>query len=208
MRMDVQEAIERRRSHRYYTEGKRIPAETLRELFRLASLSPSGNNLQPWEFILLQEPKSKQLLFDNGCSQKQVLTSSAIVIVLGNRNMAAHAEEIFADNVAKGYYDEATRQRQLATIRRTDAERTVEEKRVWTLRSTELAAMTLMLAATSLGIDTGPMEGYDHAKVRAAFGIPDDYEICMLISMGYRSKEPLPRQMRRPYSQIVHEERF
>jgi nitroreductase len=131
-----------------------------------------------------------------------------MVIVLGNRNMAAHAEEVFADNVAKGYYDAATRQRQLATIRKTDAERTLEEKRVWTLRSTQLAAMTLMIAATSLGIDAGPMEGFDHVKVRAAFGIPEDYELCMLISMGYRSREPLPRQIRWPYGQIVHEERF
>ncbi len=206
--MDAIKAMEERRSHRYYIEDRRIPAETLEELFRLTSLAPSAYNLQPWEFILLQEKASKQKLYDNGCPQKQVLTSSAMLIVLGNKNPAAHVEEVMAGFVEQGYFNDKVKQKQIAMIMGLNTTMDDEEKRVWTMRSSVLACQQLMLAATALGLDSGPMEGFDAEKVRPAFEIPEAYELVMLISLGYREKEPLSRLPRRGYDVIVHKEGF
>jgi len=206
--MEPKELFEERRSHRYYTEGRVIPKGTLQELFRLTSLAPSAYNLQPWEFLLLQEPTSKQKLHDNGCPQPQVLTSSAMLIVLGNKEPLAHGDEVLRGFVEKGYFDEHTAQGMKANIGKTAAAMDALERRVWTMRSCVLACQQLMLAATALGIDTGAMEGFDEKQVRAAFKIPDEFEIVMLISMGYRAKELLPRLPRRDYDAIVHEEKF
>lgn len=206
--MDVIDAMEHRRSHRYYLPGKRIPATTLRELFRLVGLAPSAYNLQPWEFLLLQEPESKRLLFERGCPQQQVLDCSAMVIVLGNTDQLAHVDETMDGFVAKGYFDATTAKGMKATIEKTASGMDAAERRVWTMRSSVLACQQLLLAATALGLDAGPMEGFDHEQVRAAFRIPERYELVMLISMGYRAKEPLPRLPRRGYDRIVHEESF
>jgi nitroreductase len=46
--------------------------------------------------------------------------------------------------------------------------------------------MGLMYAATSLGLETHPMDGFDHEAVRKAFNIPDNYWIPLLLAVGYR----------------------
>lgn len=206
--MDVQTAIASRRSHRYYKKGVKIPEGKLKELFRLTSLAPSAYNLQPWEFLLLQKPESKRKLFEHGCPQQQVLTCSAVVIVLGNKNPLAHGEEVLQGFVKEGYFDEETGKKVRASIEKSVAAMDEAERRVWTMRSTVLACQQLMLAATALGIDSGPMEGFDHEQVRGAFHIPDEYEIVMLITLGERARDPLPRLPRRGYTAIVHEESF
>ena len=55
----------------------------------------------------------------------------------------------------------------------------------WAFKSTALAAMTYMYAATAAGLATHPMEGFDARGVRSACRIPDRYAIPMLVATGY-----------------------
>jgi nitroreductase len=52
--MDVFEAIYKRRSVRNFT-GDPIPREDLEKIVDAGRLAPSGNNLQPWEFIVVTD---------------------------------------------------------------------------------------------------------------------------------------------------------
>lgn len=76
-----------------------------------------------------------------------------------------------------------------------------------------LATAMLMVQATHQGLYTHGMAGFDHAKARAAFGIPPEYEIGAVIALGYfgnpdelpegmKERELAPRQ-RKPLSEIV-----
>jgi nitroreductase len=52
--MDTLEAIRTRRSVRSYTGGK-IPRADLETIVDAARLAPSGNNKQPWDFIVVTD---------------------------------------------------------------------------------------------------------------------------------------------------------
>lgn len=76
-----------------------------------------------------------------------------------------------------------------------------------------LATAMLMVEATHLGLHTHGMAGFDHAKVRDAFGIPAEYETGAVIAVGYfgdpddlpqalKDRELEPRQ-RRPLEEMV-----
>ena len=52
--MDTLEAIKIRRSVRSYTGGK-VPRADLETLVDAARLAPSGNNKQPWDFIVVTD---------------------------------------------------------------------------------------------------------------------------------------------------------
>jgi nitroreductase len=54
--MDVLEAIQNRRSVRNYT-GAPVPCEDLEKIVNAGRLAASGNNRQPWEFIVITEPE-------------------------------------------------------------------------------------------------------------------------------------------------------
>jgi len=53
--MDVYEAIEKRRTFRIYRKG--ASEKELRKIILAASKAPSGGNSQPWEFIIIDDPK-------------------------------------------------------------------------------------------------------------------------------------------------------
>lgn len=65
--------------------------------------------------------------------------------------------------------------------------------------------MALMFAAKSLGLDTHPMDGFDHDGVRKAFNIPGNYWIPLLLAVGFfdESKKFHPPKWRKTFEEIV-----
>ena len=204
--MEVKEAIETRRSVHYYDSSKKISDAQWKELFRLVALSPSGYNLQPWEFIVIRDQKNKEKLKECAMNQQHVADASAAIVVVGNLNPAAHAEKVFSDWVAKGYFNEDYKKKVIENVKNLAKDK--EYCKIWTTRSTCLAAMTLMIAAKDMGFSTCPMEGFSPEKVKEAFGIPDGYMPLMIIALGYESKPQLTRLARRQFEEIVHLEKF
>ena len=54
----------------------------------------------------------------------------------------------------------------------------------WSIKNTSLFAMTYMLAASSRGLATCPMEGFNAGGVRKALKIPRRYAVPLIISTG------------------------
>lgn len=54
--MEVFEAIKGRRSVRKY-KAKPVERELIKKLLEAAQWAPSGGNIQPWQFIVLEDPK-------------------------------------------------------------------------------------------------------------------------------------------------------
>ena len=65
--------------------------------------------------------------------------------------------------------------------------------------------MALMFAAKHLGLDSHPMDGFDHEGVRREFKIPDNYWVPLLLAVGYfdEKKKLLPAKWRKTYEEIV-----
>lgn len=61
--MDMKTLINKSRSYRRFIEDYQIEGETLRELIRLAQLSPSARNMQPLKFWLSSSPEMNDLIF-------------------------------------------------------------------------------------------------------------------------------------------------
>lgn len=197
---------DRRSVHDYSDED--VDEETLREVFDLTSLSPSSFNLQPWEFLVLTDEDDREALREVANDQEHVTDAPVAVVVLGNTDPAAHADRVFQDWLDKGYIpDEETRDG-LVDLVEGMRERSDEENRVWTTRSTSLAAMTLMHAARAKGLSTCPMEGFDADGVRETFDVGEGYEPVMLLTMGYPAEDADDREnerkFRRPVDEIVH----
>jgi len=208
---EFEEVLRTRRSVHEYTDEP-LDDETIESIFERVALSPSGYNLQPWEFLVLRDDENKQALREVAYDQEHVTDAAAAVVVLGNKDPAAHAEPVFDDWLENGYIpDENVRDTLFENVEGM-AEMSEGERRVWTTRSTALAAMTLMFTAWDEGVATCPMEGFDADGVTETFDVPDGYEPVMLVTMGYPAEGAddieNDRKTRRPPEEIVHYEEF
>ncbi len=69
-------------------------------------------------------------------------------------------------------------------------------------RNSSLQAGYLILAARALGLDAGPMSGFDPSKVNEAFFAGSSWQVNMLINLGYGDREKLhPRLPRLRFEQ-------
>jgi putative NAD(P)H nitroreductase len=191
--MDFEEVAKNRRSIRDY-QSKPVSDEQLRKLFDMVRFAPSALNLQHWDFVIVKDLARRKLL--RACtpnSQKQLEEAPVDIIVLGNSDITAHLEMVL-DPVRK------ERVKGMAT-------QPESSRRMWAQQNANLAAMTLMLAAQSMGLSTCPMTGFNADQVRKEFRIDDKYEIVMIIPLGYAVGAP-PTPPKRSAESIMHFEKL
>src|SRR5262249_54695383 len=173
---------------------------------QLATLAPSGYNLQPWRFLVVRSARNREELRACAFGQAKITEAPVVLIVLGYLNpQRTHLDAMVDRQLALG----ATTTEYAAQVR-ASAPRAMErvpDPVVWATRSTTLAAATLMIAAESLGVASAPMEGFDPARVKEAFGVPDDHTVCCLIALGIASEaKPFPGRF--GLEEVCYEEHF
>ncbi|WP_418282999.1 nitroreductase family protein [Halorubrum sp. DTA98] len=208
--MDFTDVVTERRSVHDYADEE-LDRETVTEILEAATLAPSSYNLQPWEFLVVSDDENRERLQTVAYGQPHVTDAPVVLAVFGNLDPAAHVDRVLDDQIEKGYRDEDGAAATRETIEGM-REYPESERRVWTAKSTALAAMELMLAARARGVATCPMGGFDAEALVETFDVPDGYEPVMLVTMGYPAAdapdETLPRKFRRPVEEVAHFETF
>lgn len=78
----VIENIYSRRSVRSYVEGKQVEEEKIEQLLKAAMAAPSACNIQPWEFIVVNDDSTVKVLRENIDYGKY--NAPLIIVVCGN----------------------------------------------------------------------------------------------------------------------------
>ena len=188
------EAIARRRATRHFDVNRPLQDDLLKQVLHLATLAPSGYNLQPWRFLVVRSQANREVLSRCAYGQAKIGEAPVVVIVLGYLNpQKTHLEPMVKMQIESGAItSEVGKGMMVTAARAVDNAPSIE---VWATRSTMLAAATLMIAAESLGVASAPMEGFEPAKVKAAFGVPDDHIVCCLVALGFAAfgeSKPFP----------------
>src|SRR4051794_5589414 len=77
------EAITRRRATRRFDPARPLSDDLLKRILYLATLAPSGFNLQPWRFIVVREERNRQRLRACAFNQPKISEAPLVLIVLG-----------------------------------------------------------------------------------------------------------------------------
>lgn len=206
--MEFKELINNRRAINFFDPDKKVPDELLQEMIEMAAKAPSSFNLQPWNLIVLKDPVEKKKLQELAWNQPKVSEAPVTLIVLADRNGWKKEHPILERNFKEMVQAGAMTQDQYqwfldACISLYGSDE--EKQMAFAAKNTGFFAMALMLAAKSLGLDTHPMDGFDHAGVKQAFNIPQEYWVPALISVGYFLKEQTlsPPKWRKNMEDIV-----
>ena len=194
--MEFKDVVQQRRSIKRYDSAKQIDDALLKEIFSDVVLSPSSFNLQHWSFIVVRDPELKSKFRGAAFGQPQVEETSAAILVCGKLDAWTDAAEIMKDA------PEEIREKSVSMIASFyDGKPQMERDEA--IRGASLAAMSLMYAAKSRGLDTGPMIGFDQQAAAELLKLPKNIIPVMLVVLGWRGDEPRPRDGRRPLSEVV-----
>lgn len=200
--MKVTEAIESRRSIKYYDTAHKLTQAEIDELLRLTMLSPTAFNIQNWRFVVVTDPVLRQQIRAVSWNQAQVEEASTLVVLTADLKAWAKQPHRYWKDAPKpvadflvpaiGQYYEGNEQAQ-----RDEA-----------MRSCGMAAMTLMLAAQEMGYNTCPMDGFDFDAVAKLLNLPDDHLPAMFVTIGKGIKGPLPRGGQLAMHEVVINDKF
>lgn len=184
------ESIEQRHAVRSFLHDT-IPEVILERIISLALRAPSAYNLQPWRFVVLRSKENKQKLYECAFNQKQIIAAPVVLICCGDRRVN---QPEYIEKVIKLGQDQKVITEEAAEIIRQKIPALFENRpcfndiEAWTNRNTMIAVAYLTIIAQSFGLNSCPMEGFITEKVKAAFNIPEEVDICCLLCLGYTSE--------------------
>ena len=217
--MDVQktkeilmEVVEARRSVRNYTDEK-VSEEDLRLIMESCRQAPSGENAQPWRFIIVKDAANKEVIskLSKGASGRR-FTGEYLSKQMQNRLGGNIYEK--NDEKQRAAYAKLTSGEVSAFVKESDIiVIVIGKKEVWDLPfDTSAAIENMLLSVTSLDLGAcwviAPcIDIRDELKLKKHFDIPEDYKAISVISIGKPSRVPRPRP-RLPLNELVFTEKF
>jgi len=201
--MTVSSAIEHRTSVRLFKPDYVMAERDKRRLLELAMKAPSAWNIQHWRFVLVEDPSQRAALQAAAANQAQFTDAAMLVAIVVDidawkRNPARYfdaADDDVAEVLGAKVIDFYTDRDGLA---RDEA-----------MRSSGLAAQTLMLAATEIGLASCPMDLFEPETVASLLNLPAGHETAMFVAIGKaKADQGMERMGRLPFDEIVTIDRF
>ena len=168
------------RSHPTFAD-RPVEASVLEELTRLALLAPSAFNQQPLRVVFVATLEGKARLepaLSRGNRDKTMI-APVTAILCWDVDFTDHLPQVWPKADVRGFYPDEDACRASAR------------------QNALIQAGALIIAARALGLGTGPMGGFDKAKVQAEFLAGSGWEPAFLINLGWIAADPegprLPR---------------
>jgi len=170
------------RTHNVWLD-KPVDDALLRQVYDLAKMGPTSANMCPMRVLFVKSQEAKEKLkpaLDAGNVNKTMKAPVTVIIGMDVR-FFEKLPQLFPHADAKAWFK--------------DLPPGVLESIA--LRNSSLQGAYFMLAARSLGLDCGPMSGFDNAKVDAAFFAGTTVKSNFLCNLGYGDATKLnPRSPR------------
>jgi 3-hydroxypropanoate dehydrogenase len=141
------------RTYNGYT-AEPVTEADIRAIYELAKMGPTSANMQPARFVWLLSQGGKDRLahYSSSKNAAKIKAAPAAVIIAYDLDFHEQLPWLFPhDQSAKNWFGD------------------VDGRVPHAFRNSTLQGAYLLMAARALGFDTGPMSGFDNAKVDAAF---------------------------------------
>ena len=169
MNITTEQLFDNARTHNGF-KADAIPEATLRQLYDLLKWGPTSANCSPARFIFVSSPEAKEKLLSGMSPGNQDKTRSAPVSVIIGMDMEFFEKlpQLFPHADAKSWF--------VGKQPMIDAT---------AFRNSSLQGGYLILAARSLGLDCGPMSGFDAVKIDAAFWSGTNVKTNFICNLGH-----------------------
>ena len=204
----VLDALNWRYATKRFDSKRKIEPSLWAALEKALVLTPSSYGLQPWKFIVVTDQAVKERLAGASYNQPQPADCSHLVVfcrrnALKETDVDAYVKTIAATRKVDEESLSAYRGMIANHVNNTPAE-TLEN---WMARQCYIALGNLMTAASIMGVDNCPMEGFDKDKYGEILGLDKmGLSALVMLALGYRHPEDKYAELakvRFPASEVI-----
>ncbi|EJL28898.1 malonic semialdehyde reductase [Novosphingobium sp. AP12] len=162
-----------RSNHRF--DDRAVDDATLRDLYELTKLAPTGFNAQPARYVFVRSAEAKARLAPalSSSNREKTLAAPLNAIVAWDSRFFEHLPDLLPGRDVAAYFVEDERIRAAGTF------------------NAALQAAFLIVAARSLGLDVGPMTGFNAEALDAAFFPDGRLRSLLVLNLGYGDRSEL-----------------
>lgn len=169
--------------------GGEVSDDTIRALYELLKWGPTSANMSPARFVFVKSPEAKALLepaLDEG-NRAKTMAAPVTVIIGHDEDFHEKLPYLFPHVDARSWFEGPREGRSAAAF-----------------RNGTLQGAYLILAARALGLDTGPMSGFNNAMVDETFFKGTTVKSNFLVNLGLGNPAALfPRSPRLPFEEAA-----
>ncbi|HMS80647.1 MAG TPA: malonic semialdehyde reductase [Burkholderiaceae bacterium] len=149
-----------------------VTDDELRRAYDIAKMAPTSMNLQPARFLFLRTQAAKERLkpFLSPGNVDKTMAAPVVAIVAHDVDFHEQLPKVWHNPAAKANFD-------------GDAKRGFRE--TFAFRNGSLQGAYFILAARAVGLDCGPMSGFDNARLDAEFFPDGRVKSNFLINLGH-----------------------
>ncbi|MEM9838418.1 MAG: malonic semialdehyde reductase [Pseudomonadota bacterium] len=151
-----------------------VTDDQIRAIYDLMKWGPTSANCSPARFIFIRTEEGKEKLkpFLMEGNVKKTMTAPCVAIIGNDLEFYEQLPRLFPHTDAKSWF--------------TGNQALIEET---AMRNATLQGAYLMIAARALGLDCGPMSGFDQAGVNEAFFSGTTVKANWICNIGYGTDE-------------------
>jgi 3-hydroxypropanoate dehydrogenase len=174
-------------------QDRPVEDDLLRQLYTLARMAPTATNTSPMRLVFVKSREAKEQL-------KPCLAPGNV-----DKTMNAPVTAIVAYDTE--FHEKMPKLFPARDMRTQLLGQSAEARQQMAFMNSTLQGAYLILAARGLGLDCGPMAGFDNAKVDAAFFRDGKWKSNFLLNLGYGDPAKLyPRNPRLDFDEACRVE--
>jgi nitroreductase len=173
-----------------YDPARKISVADWAALEEALVLSPSSLGLQPWAFLVVDDPAVRARLMLASYGQPQVADASHLVVFATKRSLGEADVDAHVRRTAEvhGVSVESLAGLRTMALRLIVQGMNETERRSWATNQTYLALGNLVISAALLGIDATPMEGFEKCRYDDILGLKvRGLTSSVIAALGYRA---------------------
>ncbi|MDG9698815.1 MULTISPECIES: NAD(P)H-dependent oxidoreductase [Ottowia] len=206
----ILDAYQFRHACKAYDPARKISDDDFRFILETGRLSPSSFGLEPWRFVVVQEPQTRALIRDMAWgAREKVMECSHFVVILARQPAMLSPDGDYLPRFMREvqHLPEEAVQMRLRFFRNfseKDFELAGHPRAFydWACKQTYIALGNMLTAAAMIGVDSTAIEGFPLEAMNSALagrGLydPAQFKLSVMAAFGYRLNAPQPKTRQR-----------
>jgi len=207
MHEEILKGLQWRYAVKVFDPTKKITQEQLMMVLESGRLAPSSLGTEPWKFLVVENPEIRAKLRQAAYGQPKV-TDAPYLIVITRRTDAR--ENISRELIERTAATHGVQHSDLDALKQMVdggiSRQTEAEVDAWVRAQTYIPLGMMIETAALLGIDAGPMEGFNPAEVDKILGLKEkNLASTSMLALGHRGEDPYAKKpkVRRKFEDVV-----